>query len=136
VYTTAPPHLLTSLGRTEIKLPEFARQFSSVGFVGTVQEVWEKCEVDPHCCCAELAFDAPITVAFNVTMVSCNEYGATGSSSVRWTTQYAVDEIEKVRLGLNPVPSLDDGNGSKANTVMIEIDEDVSYLGNYADSKY
>ena len=25
------------------------------GRTGTVTMVWEKCEVDPHCCCAELA---------------------------------------------------------------------------------
>lgn len=24
------------------------------GLEGTVAYVWEKCEVDPHCCCAEL----------------------------------------------------------------------------------
>jgi hypothetical protein len=99
-----------------------------------VNDVWEKCEVDPHCCCAELAFDAPITVSFNVTMISCNEYGAVGNSTVVWSTQYAVDEIEKL--------ARERGNNNEGqqrvngNAVRIEIDEDVAYLGDYVDSKY
>lgn len=35
------------------------------GRVGVVSDAWEKCEVDPHCCCAELAEeDAAVTVDF------------------------------------------------------------------------
>ena len=28
------------------------------GRTGTVADAWEKCEEDPHCCCAELAEEA------------------------------------------------------------------------------
>ena len=45
-----------------MKLPEFDDSFSSLGFEGVVVDIWDKCEVDPHCCCAELAYDAPIRV--------------------------------------------------------------------------
>uniref|UniRef100_A0A7R9UG09 Anaphase-promoting complex subunit 4 WD40 domain-containing protein n=1 Tax=Pinguiococcus pyrenoidosus TaxID=172671 RepID=A0A7R9UG09_9STRA len=31
---------------------------------GVIVDTWVKCEVDPHCCCAELAFDAPIGIRF------------------------------------------------------------------------
>jgi hypothetical protein len=53
--------------------------------------VWEKCVVDPHCCCAELAFDAPIEVRFEG-----NEYDEQQDS---WTAFFAVDEIECVSGG-------------------------------------
>ena len=49
-------------------------------------QVWEKCEVDPACCCAELAFDAPIEVRFEG-----DDYDETSSF---WTAFFAVDEIE------------------------------------------
>ena len=65
------------------------RPFSSLGKVGTVTGVWEKCEVDPHCCCAELAFEAPIEVRFDD-----HDYDPSKSS---WTAFYAVDEIENCR---------------------------------------
>jgi len=35
-------------------------KFSSKGMTGIIDDIWVKCEVDPHCCCAELAFDAPV----------------------------------------------------------------------------
>jgi hypothetical protein len=37
---------------------------SSRGMVGVVISSWSICEEDPVCCCAELATDAPIQVAF------------------------------------------------------------------------
>lgn len=55
-------------------------RFSSRGFVGTVTDVWEKCEEDPHCCCAELAFDAPYEVSFKAE--DCSIPAAAQSSSV------------------------------------------------------
>ena len=60
--------------------------FSSKGREGSVVQVWEKCEVDPACCCAELAFDAPIEVRFEG-----DDYDETSSF---WTAFFAVDEIE------------------------------------------
>ena len=66
-----------------------SRSFSSFGKVGTVIGVWEKCEVDPHCCCAELAFDAPIEVRFD-------DYDY-NPAECSWTAFYAVDEIENCR---------------------------------------
>lgn len=42
-----------------------AKGMSLKGRVGVVSDAWEKCEVDPHCCCAELAEeDAAVTVSF------------------------------------------------------------------------
>ena len=67
------------------------RSFSSRGKQGTVVGVWEKCEVDPHCCCAELAFEAPIEVRFDD-----RDYDPAKDS---WTAFYAVDEIEHCRDG-------------------------------------
>lgn len=66
-----------------------SESFLSLGKVGTVVGVWEKCEVDPHCCCAELAFEAPIEVRFNDS-----DYDPAKSF---WTAFYAVDEIENCR---------------------------------------
>ncbi|GAB5035685.1 tssc1 [Nannochloropsis oceanica] len=34
------------------------------GLEGTVTTTWVKCEVDPHCCCAELGTEGPIRVDF------------------------------------------------------------------------
>ena len=148
-----PRHQLSSLSlsfpsSSSIKLPEFDKTFSSVGFVGVVHEVWEKCDVDPHCCCAELAFDAPIRVMFNVSLVSCNEYGAIGAATVHWSAQFAVDELEKTaapqlsaeggRL-VGERAGVESGAGKRKalqNEVRFEIDEDVTYLGKYVDSKY
>jgi hypothetical protein len=59
-------------------------KFSSIGMSGIVTDVWEKCDVDPHCCCAELVFDAPIEVTFN------------HSSKVSWSARFAIDEIQKL----------------------------------------
>mmetsp|Transcript_18230 Transcript_18230/g.18295 ORF Transcript_18230/g.18295 Transcript_18230/m.18295 type:complete len:128 (+) Transcript_18230:89-472(+) len=64
--------------------------FCSNGFTGKVVEVWEKCEVDPHCCCAELAFDAPIQVQFTGEKVK----QLMGSDE--WCAHFALDEIEKL----------------------------------------
>ena len=69
--------------------PKNNGQFSSFGLSGTVVDVWDKCEVDPHCCCAELAFDAPIEVKFEGY-----QYHNNISS---WTAHFALDEIEHVK---------------------------------------
>jgi hypothetical protein len=42
--------------------PVGKQRYTSKGLEGVIIDVWDKCEVDPHCCCAELAFDAPIRV--------------------------------------------------------------------------
>eukprot|EP01041_Mallomonas_annulata_P005436 gene5436-10905_t len=65
-------------------------KFSSENLEGTIIDIWEKCEVDPHCCCAELAFDAPIKVCFQGSMVE----SYTGSSE--WAAQFSTDELDKV----------------------------------------
>ena len=66
-------------------------KFSSKGISGVVTDVWEKCEVDPHCCCAELAFDAPIEVTFNRNQLP-NEI-----IEAQWSARFAVDEIRKLK---------------------------------------
>ena len=69
--------------------PQSLPSFNSIDLEGTVCEVWEKCEVDPHCCCAELAFDAPIQVRF-----LGNQYI---SDIDNWTAHFAMDEIQVVK---------------------------------------
>jgi hypothetical protein len=75
--------------------PKRLPRFSSKGLVGVVVDVWDKCEVDPHCCCAELAFDAPIEVKF-----IGKQYDEDSES---WTAHFAVDEIERIPALLEPV---------------------------------
>lgn len=52
--------------------PPSKQRFSSLDKIGIVIGVWEKCEVDPTCCCAELAFDAPIEVLFQGITIPVN----------------------------------------------------------------
>ena len=66
------------------------KKFSSKGLVGTVVEIWEKCEVDPHCCCAELAHDAPFKVEFKGEKI----LALLGNSS--WCAQFASEELRLV----------------------------------------
>ena len=66
--------------------------FSSKDLEGIICGVWEKCEVDPSCCCAELAFDAPIEVQF--------EGAQYNEGAASWTAHFAFDEIVRV-LDLN-----------------------------------
>ena len=73
--------------------PPQGLSFSSKGMIGIVKDVWDKCEVDPHCCCAELAFDAPYEVSFN----SFHYYGRdSGISS--WTAHFSDEEIALIRI--------------------------------------
>jgi len=65
-------------------------KFSSLNKIGRVVSVWVKCEVDPHCCCAELAFDAPIEVQFE------NDDSYYGDALKSWTGHFSLDEIEMV----------------------------------------
>ena len=117
--------------------PEFQRKFNSSQFEGVVTDVWEKCEVDPHCCCAELAFDAPITVMFNVTLSSYNEYGAIGSRTVSWKSCYGIDELIKIISSKDTSRGVfgDERSPAALNEVIIDVDQDVSYLGSYMHSK-
>jgi hypothetical protein len=69
--------------------PNHRPAFTSKGLVGKVVSLWEKCEVDPHCCCAEQAFDAPIEVEFENDLYY--------EEKRRWTGHFAADELEKVR---------------------------------------
>ena len=55
---------------------------SSRGLVGVVTSVWHICEEDPVCCCAELAFDAPIEVSFEDKLDGL------------WSAHFALDELE------------------------------------------
>ena len=65
--------------------PKSLPPFTSIEMIGTVCDIWEKCEVDPHCCCAELAFDAPVQVRF-----AGSQYDA---DTDNWTAHFALDEI-------------------------------------------
>lgn len=61
-------------------------RLSTRGMTGTITDVWEKCAVDPHCCCAEQAFDAPFRIDF-----------PSNSSSALYGL-FAEDEFDRVRL--------------------------------------
>ena len=70
--------------------PKGLPSFSSKGLIGSIKDIWEKCEVDPHCCCAELAFEAPIEVEFTGSQYD--------PSLSKWTGFFAPDEIKKVAI--------------------------------------
>lgn len=57
---------------------------SSRGMVGIVTSAWSICEEDPACCCAELATDAEIEVAFDGDAVDGED----------WIGYFARDELE------------------------------------------
>eukprot|EP00966_Prymnesium_polylepis_P325342 7381320-Prymnesium_polylepis.1 len=48
--------------RVEVKADIQVKGRSALGLTGVVTNVWEICETDPACCCAELATDATHTV--------------------------------------------------------------------------
>lgn len=64
--------------------------FSSKDMEGKIVDIWEKCEVDPHCCCAELAFDAPIKVSLS------GEDIRRITGEMEFVAQFANDELEKL----------------------------------------
>ena len=68
--------------------PQTQAPFSSKDLEGVILSVWQKCEVDPSCCCAELAFDAPIEVQFQG-----NQYDANART---WTAHFALNEIQRI----------------------------------------
>jgi len=46
----------------------FTRGGNAAGLVGRVETVWEKCMVDPTCCCAELSMEeAGVKVVFELS---------------------------------------------------------------------
>ena len=52
--------------RVEVTVELSARGSSLKGMVGTIASTWEKCEVDPTCCCAELGMEeASVEVVFH-----------------------------------------------------------------------
>ena len=69
--------------------PHNMTSFSSLGMEGVICSVWDKCEVDPFCCCAELAYDAPIEVKF-----AGSRYDPSKES---WNAHFALDELETYR---------------------------------------
>ena len=60
---------------------------NALGMTGTVTDVWTGCEVDPACCCNELA-TAPITV-------SLRPEGA--AADAEWLAYFAEEELEVIR---------------------------------------
>eukprot|EP01038_Epipyxis_sp_PR26KG_P008833 gene8833-11923_t len=66
--------------------PSENNNFNSKHMEGVISNIWEKCEVDPHCCCAELAFEAP----FEVTFLSNHYYG---DENLVWKAYFSADEI-------------------------------------------
>jgi hypothetical protein len=70
--------------------PLHASRFNANGLVGTVTSIWDKCEVDPHCCCAELAHEAPIEVSF---AIDPSNGSMCMTHSNPWKAQFALDEL-------------------------------------------
>ena len=69
--------------------PVMRRGASCAGLEGTVTETWEKCEVDPTCCCAELTEDGALAVTVRL---------ANGSSAdePEFTMYFAESELRRV----------------------------------------
>jgi len=61
-------------------------RLSTRGMTGMITDIWEKCEIDPHCCCAEQAFDAPFRVDFS------------SNSSLSFYGLFSEDEIDRAPL--------------------------------------
>lgn len=70
------------------------------GKIGTVQETWEKCEVDPTCCCAEFVDE---NFAVNVKFIDENAEFVNSNVSIAglndyYTHFFAEDELLKVQM--------------------------------------
>jgi hypothetical protein len=77
--------------------------FNLKGRTGIVVEAWEKCDVDPTCCCAEqVETDLAIRVKFQGTEANANEEGA-------FEFRFNEDELKKAEL-----PVAFDGMSCKA----------------------
>jgi hypothetical protein len=73
------------------------------GRTGIVVEAWEKCDIDPTCCCAEqVETDLAIRVNFQGTEANANEQGA-------FEFRFNEDELKKAEL-----PVAFDGMSCKA----------------------
>lgn len=71
--------------RVRVVVPMVVKGFELLGKEGTCIDVWEKCEEDPHCCCAELAEEsAAVTVKFSPELNNMTYY-------------FAEDELERVK---------------------------------------
>lgn len=67
------------------------------GRVGTVKETWEKCDVDPTCCCAE---QVDIGMAVRVEFMSDNDdHDGLGRQSRSFMHYFAESELVKVKGG-------------------------------------
>ena len=70
------------------------------GYVGTVVETWEKCDVDPTCCCAEFVDDGyAVRVEFQSTLpvqgnISFTSTFIQGISD--WRHYFSEEEIHRV----------------------------------------
>jgi hypothetical protein len=85
---------------------------------GTVVETWEKCNVDPTCCCAEqvdlnmavrVAFDgrAPLSDDDEVAAAAAGD-SSTSSSSSSFTHYFAEDELEMVQIPPPPTSEVEE----------------------------
>jgi hypothetical protein len=75
--------------------------YSSRDMIGRVSSVWEKCDVDPTCCCAELASDAPVEVEFNLadyphllSLLTSSSNTDKSRESMIWKSNYSVEELD------------------------------------------
>jgi hypothetical protein len=72
--------------------------FNLRGRVGVVVEAWEKCDVDPTCCCAEqVERDMAVRVEFAGTEEGEEALRADGGSTSSFYHYFAEDELTKVR---------------------------------------
>lgn len=71
------------------------------GRTGVVVQAWEKCEVDPTCCCAEqVEVDLAIRVEFKGTEANANEEG------VSFQFHFNEDELKQIKAP-EPVVAFD-----------------------------
>ena len=76
--------------RVRVLAPVARRGASMLGLEGVVRETWEKCEVDPTCCCAELTEDGNLAVTVRLA-------NASSADEPEFDAYFAEDELQRLR---------------------------------------
>ena len=86
--------------------------------VGTVEETWEKCDVDPTCCCAEFVDENfAVTVRFDGSIDDVSGKEVSGTKDI-FTHFFSEDELIKTWI------KKDDVNSWLGNKVLNLITEE------------
>ena len=78
--------------RVRVTSDVVVRGRSALGWEGTVSDVWEICETDPACCCAELAGAEPLTVRLEAPP-------AEGDGTQPLVGYFSPEEVQVLRSG-------------------------------------